>query len=322
LTATQAAGLFFREVVRQHGVPSSIVSDRDSRFTSKFWQELWRLLGTQLAMSTAYHPQTDGQTERMNRLMEEILRSYVSHQGDDWDEHLTAAEIAVNSSKQSSTEFSPFRLNYGHEMNLPLDLAVSSQSPGRNPAAVDAIQSMHKDLEQAKKNISAAQQKQAHYANQHRRLADSFKVGDRVMLNTENLSHWGKLMSKFVGPFRVTAVRPDKMVELDLPASMKAKHPRFNISRVKMFHSASLEFPDRKQQERPPPVMTDGSDVYYTVEEIVGKRAVRVGRKQVIEYLVKWKGYEMTEATWQSKEDLEEPEVAEEVEKFERLQTE
>jgi hypothetical protein len=324
VTAPQVARLFWREIVRHHGVPSSIVSDRDPRFTSHFWQELWVLLGTKLAMSTTYHPQTDGQTERMNRLMEEILRSYVKDNSDDWDEHLTAAEIAVNTSIQTSTNFTPFKLNYGREMHLPLELAVGSSAKIKNPAAAESLQTMLKDRESARASIAKAQERQAHYADQHRRVPDDFKVGDRVMLSTQDLTGWGKLMGKYIGPFSVISVLPNNTIELDLPMSMKAKHPRFNISKVKMFKSTELDFPERKQLNRPNPVLIEGEVEYYEVESILGKRKTRLGRSKrfVTEYLVKWHGYDVTEATWQSMTDLEEsPLVMMEVEKFEQLQS-
>jgi Chromo (CHRromatin Organisation MOdifier) domain len=145
------------------------------------------------------------------------------------------------------------------------------------------------------------------------------------MLSTEDLTNWGKLMSKYIGPFNVTSVTPDKTVELELPPSMKAKHNRFNISKVKMFYPNDDEdFPERKQLDRPPPVSVDGDDVFYNVECILGKRRTRVGRTRrfVVEYLVKWQGYGITEASWQSEGDLQEPEVLEEIVKFERLQLE
>jgi hypothetical protein len=142
------------------------------------------------------------------------------------------------------------------------------------------------------------------------------------MLSTEDLNGHGKLMSKYIGPFRVVSVLPDKMVELELPVSMKRKHPRFNVSKVKMFKTSDIEFPERKQLDRPPPVFEDGEEKYYDVESILGKRKVRVkkSKRYVTEYLVKWLGYDMSEATWQSEADLDAPPVKEEIEKFEQLQ--
>lgn len=320
ITAKQVASLFWREIIRLHGMPSSIVSDRDPRFTSHFWQELWKLMGTKLAMSTAYHPQTDGQTERVNRVMEEILRSYVDDSGTDWDEHITGVEIAINNSKHSSTEFSPFYLNSGQDPLLPLEQAVNSAAQTDNPAVADCLHSMHEDIERAKKNIQKAQVRQAHYADQHRRKADEFVVGDRVMLSTDHLVRFGsKLTSKYVGPFRIKHVLADKMVELELPVSMKLKYPRFNISKVKMFRTTKLDFPGREQLDRPLPVLVDGEEE-YEVEEIVGKENMKVGRSTVTRYLVKWKGYDMSESTWQKEEDL--ANASEAIELFEQQQEE
>jgi hypothetical protein len=319
ITAPQVASLFWREIVRHHGIPSSIISDRDPKFTSKFWSELWRLCGTSLNMSTAYHPQSDGQTERMNRVMEEILRNYVKDTGDDWDQHLTGVEIAINTTKQSSTGFSPFHLNHGREMKLTLDHAISQLNSSNNPSAADSIKTMNNDIETAKKNIEKAQQRQALYADQHRRLADNYQVGDRVMLTTDNLTQYaGKLMSKYIGPFTITEVSPDKTVTLDLPAAMRCKYNKFNISKVKKYIPSTLEFPGREQLDRPPPLLVDGEE-QYEIERIVGKREVRVARgKYRIEYLVKWLGYAETEATWQDVGELDAAKEA--IEEFENQQ--
>ncbi|HVX00352.1 MAG TPA: DDE-type integrase/transposase/recombinase, partial [Candidatus Babeliaceae bacterium] len=319
ITAPQVANLFFREVVRHHGLPTAIISDRDPRFTSHFWGELWRLLGTKLKMSSSYHPQTDGQTERVNRVMEEILRSYVKDTGDDWDEHLTTVEIAINTSKHTSTEASPFKLNYGREMVLPIEQAVSKLMSSNNPSAADSIRRMNEDLDTAKKNISKAQERQAYYADKSRRVADIYKVGDRVMLSTENLTHKaGKLSGKFTGPFTIIEVHEDKTVKLELPTMMKAKYDRFHVSKVKPFHMAKIDFPDRQQLDRPPPIIVSDQEE-YEVEEILAKRELRARRGQTkLQYLVKWKGYPATEATWSSLEDL--ANAIETVNEFEKTQ--
>jgi hypothetical protein len=125
-------------------VPKSIVSDKDPRFTSKFWQELWKLCGTQLKMSTAYHPQTDGQTERSNRTLEDILRHYVSAEQDDWDEHLTAAEIAVNSSVQAATGFSPYYLNFGDHPVFPTHVPLESV---KNETLYELMQRLQQNMD-------------------------------------------------------------------------------------------------------------------------------------------------------------------------------
>jgi transposase InsO family protein len=111
--AEDLARIFAREIWRFHGLPTDIVSDRDSRFTSEFWQEFLRLLGIRPRMSTAFHPQTDGQTERMNQTIEAYLRSFVNHEMDDWVDLLAMAEFAYNNSVTTATGKSPFYANYG-----------------------------------------------------------------------------------------------------------------------------------------------------------------------------------------------------------------
>lgn len=318
VTAPQVASLVWREIIRHHGIPTSIITDRDPRFVSMFWNELWKLMGTNLHMSTSYHPQTDGQTERTNRIMEEILRNYVSDKQDDWDKHLTAVEIAINNSKQSSTDFTPFYLNHGRDMKLPIDVAIRKLDSSVNPSAAESIKQLNEDIEKAKLAIGKAQLQQAKYANKHRRLAYDYQIGDRVMLSTENMRQFGgKLVSKYVGPFKVLDASEDKTVTLELPITMKAKSNKFNVSKVKLYVPGRLEFPGRQQLDRPPPELVDGEEE-YEVEEIVGKREVKIGRSKHIEYLVKWLGYPITEATWQASGQLEN--ATEAVETFENQQ--
>ena len=135
-----------REVVRLHGVPESILSDRDPRFTAHFWRAFWAQLGTTLTMSTAFHPQTDGQTERANRTLEEMLRARINFKQTDWDDHLAVAELAINNAQQASTGFSPFRLNYGQDVQLPLDQAIAGLRPSNNPEAAERIRRLKSDL--------------------------------------------------------------------------------------------------------------------------------------------------------------------------------
>ena len=173
--AVDLAKQFFREIVRLHGFPTSIVSDRDARFTSLFWGELWRMSGTKLAMSTAYHPQSDGQTERQNRTLEEMLRAFVSVKQDDWDEHLAAAELAINNSTQASSKETPFYLTYGRHVKTPLDLALPQST---NQSAVDVVDALRDAHALARNKLSEAQERQAKYANEHR-LDVSFEVGEK-----------------------------------------------------------------------------------------------------------------------------------------------
>ena len=301
ISAPQLASLFLREWVRLHGVPASIVSDRDPRFTSRFWRALWDKLGTKLAMSTAYHPQSDGQTERANRTLEDMLRATVAFEQDDWDEHLDAAEFAINNSVQASTGFSPFRLVYGEHVRTAWSAALPSP-PSSNATADELVQARDDALQRAKDNLLKAQQQQARYANKKRQDV-KFQVGDKVLLSTANLNNElraPKLMQRYVGPFSIVRVVNDVAYELALPASMSRVHPTFHVSKLKRWARDSSErFPGREQDLAPPPPVIDEGEEKWEVERIVDKRSRRAGRSTITEYLVLWKGYPEHEKSWE-----------------------
>ena len=304
VNAVQLATLFLHQVVRHRGVPRVIVSDRDPRFTSIFWSTLWSHLGTKLSLSTAFHPQTDGQTERANRTLEEGLRAYVDMMQEDWDEHLTPLEIAYNRSVHASTGFSPYYLNCGREIDMPLDQAVTvpTSSAPASADATDRVTRLQSDLAKAKLNLEAAQQRQAKYANRERRQ-HVFKVGDQVMLSTTHLklkhaTQTPKLLAKWIGPFKIIQVINDAAYKLDLPHSMGI-HPSFHISKLKAYRDGSDAFPWRHQPAPPPPELQPDGEEGFEVERIVGKRERRYGRGKRIEYLVHWKGYADYDRTWE-----------------------
>ena len=302
VTAPQLASIFWREIVRHHGIPSSIISDRDPRFTSNFWRALWKQFGTNLAMSTAYHPQADGQTERQNRTLEDMLRAYANYHRNDWDQHLVAAEIAYNNSQQSSTGFSPFFLNYGQHPTLPISNLASTRATN-NPTANELIELLYRDLDTATNNLRQAQERQATYANRHRRDF-TFKLGDRVLLSTANLrtdKQTPKLSPKFIGPFNIIRVVSPVTYELELPSSLSGIHPTFHISKLRLYRDGSTSFPSRANSiTRPPPELLDTGEEAWEVDRIVDKRV----RRQRVEYLVLWKGFPEWEKTWEPAENL------------------
>ena len=175
VNAAQLAEIMFNVIVVNHGVPKNIISDRDPRFTGNVWKALWSLMHTKLSMSTAYHPQSDGQTERMNRTMEEMLRAYVNEQGNDWDLHLPSCQFSYNTSVQSSTGLTPFRLSYGIDARSPIDAALSILPPVTVPTASELVQRWQHDIKQARANMEKAQQQQTMNTNKHRR-DDQFVV--------------------------------------------------------------------------------------------------------------------------------------------------
>ena len=318
VTAAEVAQLVYDQVVRLHGFPEAIISDRDTRFTSHFWRALWKLSGTQLAMSSSYHPQTDGQTENVNRVVQDILRSYVKNDRKDWDRHLTAVEIAINSSRHASTGYTPHFLNHNQEMRLPFGIALKETMESvQVPAAVTAMTDMAANDETARTRMAEAQAQQEKAANRHRR-AEDYEVGEQVMLNTKHLTGYKhKLACRFIGPFEVVATSTGT-VTLDLPADMRI-HDVVNVDRVKRYTPSVGEWTGRTQHHRPLPVrLAEDGTGEYEVEAILGKKeamedpptssAERDGGKRkkvrVVRYLVLWKGYSMDDCSWERDENV------------------
>lgn len=311
VTAPGLAQLFFDNVFRFHGMPKTIISDRDSRFTSLFWKYLLKLMDTKLSMSTAFHPETDGQTERTNRTLEQMLRNYVSYRQDNWDELLTAAEFAYNNAKQASTQYSPFLLNYGQHPYVPTSLLGSPIPKTRVQATNDFMAETGGLLRAARDNLQRAQENQTKYANQAR-LMKTFQVGDSVMVSTNHLLPTSelarksrKLRQRYTGPHQVIRVISPVNYELKLPESYRA-HPVFHVSTLEPFRDHKDEFPDRIQPA--PPLLSDldpSSTPDYEVERILDKRPRQRSEDTVVEYLVKWRDRPYHDATWEPLSNLQ-----------------
>jgi transposase InsO family protein len=158
-SAERVARLFVDHVWRLHGMPLKIYSDRDVRFTSAFWNEIARLTGMMMGMTTAYHPQGNGQAENTNATMEQVLRAYVEPLGTDWDQHLSACEYAINDSVHRSTGLSPFMLMYGESPCTQLDYFIEATTPtaSNNPQASMFVDRWKRNLRRARTAMNAAQ---------------------------------------------------------------------------------------------------------------------------------------------------------------------
>jgi hypothetical protein len=304
-TSGDLANTTLRAIIGPYGMPKSIVSDRDPRITAHFWRELARLLGTQVNLSTANHPQTDGQSEREIQTLTTALRSYVDTAGDNWDELLPALELGFNSKVQASTGASPFMLVYGNEPRLPIDCVLDDARPVTVPAAGDRATRIKSAIDAARTQAEQAQARQKRLADQHRRLLQ-LKVGDQVLLSTDGLqlrSGTHKLTARYIGPFSVIGNVGDNAITLSLPPLLGALHSTFNISRLKVYRDGRSLFPTRPQRfEQPPAVVTDTNGVAsYEVERALAQRGSNSRR----ELLVRWKGYSAEHDEWVLRSQLQ-----------------
>ena len=296
-SAHDMAKLYIHAVFRLHGIARDIVSDRDTLFTSEFWEDISARLGTHLSRSTAYHPQSDGQTERTNRTLEEMLRHFVSPMQDDWDEHLDAAEFAINNAWQESIQNTPFFLNYGQHPLTPASVDVDTKVPAAKAFTGDLAEA----VELAKASWRSAQDKQAHYANSKRREIPPYKVGDQLLLSTKNvrLKNPGarKLLPKWIGPYKVIKRVGKVAYQLDLPSNLKL-HDVFHVSLLHVYHSDGTVQP-------PPPILIEG-DEEFEVDRILDHKDKFVNKTRTTrEYLVKWLGYGPEHNTWEPERNLQ-----------------
>jgi len=301
VTTPKVVNLLIGNVFRHFGIPKSIVSDRDPKFTSSFWTELFDTLGTKLLMSSSHHPQTDGQSERTNRTMEEILKHYLDYSMTNWEDLLPMIEIAVNSAVNSSTGISPFELDIGRTPSF-LDVFPTTHD-GSNSSVSDLLDKLNALKNRAVDSITAAQdaQKSTHDS---RHPDIQFETGDKVLLSTKNLLPHSdanrpkkKLLAKWTGPFVIARKLSPVLYELELPVNMRI-HPKFHISKLKKYVPPSSFGADR-DYSRPNPIDVD-RELEYEVEKIVAQRKRR-GKTQ---YLVKWSGYPDYENTWEPVENL------------------
>jgi hypothetical protein len=280
----------------------ALISDRDPRFTSHMWRALTERLGCKLKMSSAFHPQTDGQTERANRTVQDMLRAYVSPTSDDWDQHLLSAEFAYNNTVQASTGFTPFYLTTGQHPHTPLSLLNprNSEEGVWCLSAEEKIAQLQADIAAARAALKQAQHRQKQQADKHRRQEQQYRIGQKVLVSTANLnlSYTGgqspKLAPRFLGPFPVKRQINEVAYELVLPSNMKC-HPVFHTSLLRPY-SESEEYPRANVQ--PPPVKVADGQAYFAVESIVGHYPRKAtAHNQVTKYLIKWKDYPSWENT-------------------------
>ncbi|WVZ97827.1 hypothetical protein U9M48_043337, partial [Paspalum notatum var. saurae] len=245
--ASSVAELFFREIIRLHGIPNIIVSDRDAKFLSHFWRSLWNKLGTKLMFSTTCHPQTDGQTEVVNRTLSTMLRAVLDKNLRRWEDCLPHIEFAYNRAIHSSTKMCPFQIVYGYIPRAPIDLFSLDAAETPHIDAVAHVEQMIDLHAQTHQNIAAANAKYQ-VAGSKGRKHITFAPGDMVWLHLRKdrfpTLRRSKLMPRAAGPFKVLTKINDNAYILDLPAEFGVS-TSFNVADLKPYVGEDEELPSR-----------------------------------------------------------------------------
>jgi hypothetical protein len=248
--ASHIADLFFREIIRLHGVPNTIVSDRDTKFLSHFWRTLWAKLGTKLLFSTTCHPQTDGETEVVNRTLSIMLSAILKKNIKMWEECLPHVEFAYNRSLHSTTKMCPFEIVYGLLPRAPIDLMPLPSSEKLNFDAKQCAELMLKMHETTKENIERMNAKYKISGDKGRKQLD-FEPGDLVWLHLRKERfpdlRKSKLMPRADGPFKVLEKINENVYKRDLPADFGVS-PTFNIADLKPYLGEEDELESRTTQ--------------------------------------------------------------------------
>ncbi|GKB81865.1 putative reverse transcriptase domain-containing protein [Tanacetum coccineum] len=295
------ARMYLKEVVTKHGIPVSIICDRDPRFSSNFWKSLQKALGTSLDMSTAYHPETDGQSERTIQTLEDMLRACVIDFGNGWVKHLPLVEFSYNNSYHASIKAAPFEALYGRKCRSPVCWAEVGQVQLTGP---ELVQESTERIIQIKQRIQTARDRQKSYADLKRKPME-FQVGDKVMLK---VSPWkgvvrfgkrGKLNPRYVGPFKVLKKVGAVAYKLELPQELSRVHNTFHVSNLKKCYS-----------DDPLVVPLEGlqvDDKLHFVEEpveIMDREVKQLRRSRVPIVKVRWNSRRGPEFTWEREDQF------------------
>lgn len=294
ITAGELAELFHNSVELRFGPPEGIISDRGSLFTSKFWSNLCYLSRVRLRLSTAFHPQTDGQTERVNQILEHYLRCFTAENQALWPTLLKSAEFACNNAVNATTRLSPFQtlLGYSPDFRQRFEGETSFGEVPAASARIEKLEALRQRLQEHWRKATETMAK--HYNKAHKPM--QFKKGDLVGLSTKNLKLKGskKLAPRFIGPFRVLQAISEQAYRLSLPQQYDRIHNVFHVSLLEPWRK-----PSRKDDESlPMPELQDEDE--YEVEEVRDEKLI----EGETHFLVKWKGWPSEYNQWVSQEDM------------------
>jgi transposase InsO family protein len=297
LTALGTAKIYWDHVWSKHGLPRKVISDQGPQFMAQFMKDLHKLTGVVGNLSTAYHPQTDGQTERINQEVEQYLRLFVNHRQSDWSEWLSCAEFSYNNKVQSSTGFSPFFVNYGRHPYKGTNprWQVKSQS------AMEFADQMKKVHEETKAALTLAQETMKRNYDKKKGESRNYQIGDKVWLEGTNINTnqpIKKLDNKRHGPFKIIGKEGESTYWLKLLKTWRKIHPVFNEKFLSPFTPA--RYPSQQLPKPAPPIVAEGFEE-YKIDKLMDSKFSR-GKLQ---YLVKWKDYpNRVDWTWEPEDKI------------------
>ncbi|GJY65007.1 putative reverse transcriptase domain-containing protein [Tanacetum coccineum] len=295
------ARMYLKEVVTRHVIPLSIISDRDPRFAPNFWRSLQNDLGTSLDMSTAYHPQTNGQSERTIQTLKDMLRAYAIEFGKGWVNHLLLVEFSYNNSYYASIKAAQFEALYGRKCRSPICWAEVEEVQLTGP---EIVQETTEKIVQIKQRMQAAHDRQKSYADLKHKPMD-IQVEDKVMLK---VSPWkgvvrfnkrGKLNPRYVGPFKVLEKVGEVSYKLELPEELSRVHNTFHVSNLKKCYA-----------DEPLAVPLDGlhfDDKLQFVEEpveIMNREVKQLKQSHIPLVKVRWNSKRGHEFTWEREDQF------------------
>jgi hypothetical protein len=287
------AQAWIREVIRLHGVPKRIVSDRGPLMNSKHWDTFLHYLNARRVLTSAFHPQTDGQTERQNQTLEQYLRCYCTLEQDDWALWISVGEFAYNDSVHSTTGVTPFQAYHGRHPR-GADWPDMTQGEGESPMALSLAEKVIELQQECRRKIKAANNYQKAYADKHRATIP-FTTGDQVLVSNRHMRSTRpkkKLDWKFLGPGKIVACVGPSSFKVDLPG-LQNVHPVFHASLLEPYSpEGAIPHPTMPIQD----TLREHGDDVYEVERIVDRRR---NEDDQWEYLIKWTGYPEEENSWE-----------------------
>ncbi|KAJ7991165.1 hypothetical protein DPEC_G00294420 [Dallia pectoralis] len=297
--ATQMAEVVFLQVFRQFGLPEDIVSDRGPQFISRVWKAFCDRLGVSISLSSGYHPQSNGQTERLNQEIGRYLRQQCARQPQEWSRYLPWVEYAQNSLMHSSLRLTPFQCVFGYQPPLfPWDT-----EPGMVPSVDEWYRQSAKVWETAHRHLQQASHHQKEFADRRRRPTPTYHPGQRVWLSTRDLrlrQSCRKLTPRYIGPFKIIRRINPVTYRLQLPRYYRIASS-FHVSLLKPVHYSPMH-PAVDLQPVPPPLEAEGDPV-YRVKDLLDSRRRGGG----IQYLVDWEGFGPEERSWIPARDVLDP---------------